>query len=61
MYNSNVSLVYSLNPVHVGAFVSTHGGSIDEVDRSILEAKKALQEVTHDLTERTQRWRQVQR
>jgi hypothetical protein len=29
------------------------------VDRSILEAKKALQEVTHDLTERTQRWRQV--
>ena len=23
------------------------------------EAKKALQEVTHDLTERTQRWRQV--
>ena len=39
--------------------MSTHGGSIDDVDRSILEAKTALLEVTQDLTERTQRWRQV--
>ena len=43
----------------VGAFVSTHGRSIDDVDKSILEAKTALSEVTKDLTERSQRWRQV--
>ena len=44
----------------VGAFVSTHGRSIDDVDRSILEAKTALMEVTKDLTERSQRWRQIE-
>ncbi len=44
----------------VGAFVSTHGRSIDEVDRSILDAKAALTEVTRDLTERSQRWRQIE-
>ena len=44
----------------VGAFVSTHGRSIDDVDRSILEAKTALLEVTQDLTERSQRWRQIE-
>lgn len=44
----------------VGAFVSTHGCSIDEVDKSILEAKMALLEVTQDLAERTQRWRQIE-
>ena len=30
----------------MGAFVSTHGRSIDDVDRSILEARTALIEVT---------------
>ena len=30
----------------VGAFVSTHGRSIDDVDKSILEAKTALLELT---------------
>merc|ERR1719232_2376825 len=44
----------------VGAFVSTHGRSIDDVDRSILEAKTALMEVTKDLQERTARWRQIE-
>ena len=44
----------------VGAFVSTHGRSIDDVDRSILEAKTALIEVTKDLSERSQRWRQIE-
>merc|ERR1719516_635252 len=44
----------------VGAFVSTHGRSIDEVDRSILEAKTALLELTQDLGERSTRWRQIE-
>ncbi len=44
----------------VGAFVSTHGRSIDDVDRSILDAKTALMELTRDLTERSQRWRQIE-
>ena len=44
----------------VGAFVSTHGHGIDDVDRSILEAKSALLELTKDLTERSQRWRQIE-
>eukprot|EP00095_Tigriopus_kingsejongensis_P009012 snap_masked-scaffold1840_size26652-processed-gene-0.3 protein:Tk09012 transcript:snap_masked-scaffold1840_size26652-processed-gene-0.3-mRNA-1 annotation:"stromal interaction molecule homolog isoform x3" len=44
----------------VGAFVSTHGRSIDDVDRSILDAKTALMDVTKDLTERSQRWRQIE-
>lgn len=34
--------------------------SIDDVDRSILDAKTALVEVTKDLTERSQRWRQIE-
>jgi len=44
----------------VGAFVSTHGRSIDDVDKSILEARTALVELTKDLTERSQRWRQIE-
>ncbi len=44
----------------VGAFVSTHGRSIDDVDKNILDAKMALMEVTKDLQERTTRWRQVE-
>jgi stromal interaction molecule 1 len=44
----------------VGAFVSTHGRSIDDVDRSIMDAKTALLEVTKDLQERTARWRQIE-
>jgi len=44
----------------VGAFVSTHGRSIDDVDKSILDAKTALVELTQDLTERSTRWRQIE-
>merc|ERR1719281_1463116 len=44
----------------VGAFVSTHGRSIDDVDKSILEAKTSLLELTKDLQERTARWRQIE-
>ncbi|OWR53230.1 stromal interaction molecule 1 precursor, partial [Danaus plexippus plexippus] len=33
----------------VGAFVSTHGKSIDDVDRAIVEARTALNEVTQEL------------
>jgi len=44
----------------VGAFVSTHGRSIDDVDKAILEAKTALMELTQDLGERSQRWRQIE-
>lgn len=43
-----------------GAFVSTHGKSIDDVDRSIVDAKNALTEVTNDLQERTHRWKQIE-
>lgn len=41
----------------VGAFVSTHGKSIDDVDRSIVEARNALSEVTNELQERLHRWK----
>ncbi|CAH1278347.1 unnamed protein product [Diabrotica balteata] len=44
----------------VGAFVSTHGKSIDEVDRSIVEARTALNEVTQELQERVHRWKQIE-
>lgn len=44
----------------VGAFVSTHGKSIDDVDRSIVEARNALSEVTNELQERLQRWKQIE-
>ena len=44
----------------VGAFVSTHGRSVDDVDKNILNAKLALMEVTKDLQERNTRWRQVE-
>lgn len=44
----------------IGAFVSTHGKSIDEVDRSIVEARTSLNEVTHELQERVQRWKQIE-
>ncbi|XP_018579968.1 stromal interaction molecule homolog isoform X2 [Anoplophora glabripennis] len=44
----------------VGAFVSTHGKSIDEVDRSIVEARTALTEVTQELQERAYRWKQIE-
>ena len=37
----------------VGAFVSTHGRSIDDVDKTILEAKTFLLEFTQDLSERS--------
>nr|QZZ63291.1 stromal interaction molecule-like protein [Leptinotarsa decemlineata] len=44
----------------VGAFVSTHGKSIDEVDRSIVEARTSLNEVTQELQERVHRWKQIE-
>lgn len=44
----------------VGAFVSTHGRSIEDVDKSILDAKTALLDVTQDLSERSRRWRQIE-
>jgi len=44
----------------VGAFVSTHGRSIEDVDKSIMEAKSAMTELTQDLAERSQRWRQIE-
>ncbi|XP_017872806.1 PREDICTED: stromal interaction molecule homolog, partial [Drosophila arizonae] len=44
----------------VGAFVSTHGKSIDDVDRSIVEARNALGEVTNELQERLHRWKQIE-
>ncbi|XP_011696593.1 PREDICTED: stromal interaction molecule homolog [Wasmannia auropunctata] len=44
----------------VGAFVSTHGKSIDEVDKSIVEARTALNELTNELKERVHRWKQIE-
>lgn len=44
----------------VGAFVSTHGKSIDDVDRSIVDARNALSEVTNELQERLHRWKQIE-
>nr|CAD7202989.1 unnamed protein product [Timema douglasi] len=44
----------------VGAFVSTHGKSIDDVDRSIVEARTLLNEVTQELQERVVRWKQLE-
>ncbi|XP_063233155.1 stromal interaction molecule homolog [Bacillus rossius redtenbacheri] len=44
----------------VGAFVSTHGKSIDDVDRSIMEARTMLNEVTQELQERVYRWKQIE-
>lgn len=44
----------------VGAFVSTHGKSIDDVDRTIVDARNSLSEVTNELQERLHRWKQVE-
>ncbi|XP_011860629.1 PREDICTED: stromal interaction molecule homolog [Vollenhovia emeryi] len=44
----------------VGAFVSTHGKSIDDVDKSIVEARTSLNEVTNELKERVHRWKQIE-
>ncbi|XP_055842865.1 stromal interaction molecule homolog isoform X2 [Episyrphus balteatus] len=44
----------------VGAFVSTHGKSIDDVDRSIVEARNSLSDVTNELQERLHRWKQIE-
>ncbi|XP_075211227.1 stromal interaction molecule homolog [Lycorma delicatula] len=44
----------------VGAFVSTHGKAIDDVDRSIVEARTSLNEVTQELAERVHRWKQIE-
>lgn len=44
----------------VGAFVSTHGKSMDDVDRSIVVARTALNEVTNEMQERMHRWKQIE-
>lgn len=40
--------------------MSTHGKSIDDVDRSIVEARTSLNEVTQELQERVCRWKQIE-
>lgn len=44
----------------LGSFRIAHGGSIDDVDNRILQAKSALSEVTKDLQERLHRWKQIE-
>ncbi|XP_035233663.1 stromal interaction molecule homolog isoform X1 [Stegodyphus dumicola] len=44
----------------MGAFRVAHGSSIDDVDNRILQAKAALSEVTKDLQERINRWKQIE-
>ncbi|XP_054709548.1 stromal interaction molecule homolog [Uloborus diversus] len=44
----------------MGAFRVAHGSSIDDVDNRILQAKSALSEVTKDLQERLNRWKQIE-
>uniref|UniRef100_A0A146KQY1 Stromal interaction molecule n=1 Tax=Lygus hesperus TaxID=30085 RepID=A0A146KQY1_LYGHE len=44
----------------VGAFVSTHGRSIDDVDKSIVDARTLLNEVTQELAERVHRWKKIE-
>lgn len=44
----------------VGAFVSTHGKSFDDVERSIVEARTSLSEITQELQERVHRWKQIE-
>lgn len=44
----------------MGSFRVAHGSSIDDVDNRIIQAKSALCEVTKDLQERINRWRQVE-
>ncbi|XP_077558807.1 stromal interaction molecule isoform X4 [Haemaphysalis longicornis] len=45
----------------MGSFRIAHGSSIDDIDSRILQAKAALSEVTKDLQERLQRWKQIER
>ncbi|KAM9836360.1 stromal interaction molecule 2 [Aulostomus maculatus] len=44
-----------------GTLHVAHSSSLDEVDHKILEAKKALSEVTACLRERLHRWQQIER
>ncbi|PRD22730.1 UNVERIFIED_CONTAM: Stromal interaction molecule 1 [Trichonephila clavipes] len=44
----------------MGAFRIAHGNSIDDVDDRIVKAKSALFEVTNDLQERMNRWKQIE-
>lgn len=44
----------------VASFVSTHDRTIDDVDKSIMEARTSLMEVKQDLQERMTRWRQIE-
>jgi stromal interaction molecule 1 len=43
-----------------GAFISTGRKSINDVDRSILEARTSLNEVIEELHERVHRWKQIE-
>lgn len=45
----------------MGPLRIAHGNSIDEVDKRILNARAALEEVRHDLQERLNRWRAIER
>lgn len=45
----------------MGPLRIAHGNSIDEVDKRILNARAALEEVRHDLQERLNRWRTIER
>ncbi|XP_054706665.1 stromal interaction molecule 1-like [Uloborus diversus] len=44
----------------MGAFRIAHGSSIDDVDDRIVKAKAALYEITTDLQERMNRWKQIE-
>lgn len=44
----------------MGSFRVAHGTSIDDVDNRIIQAKTALKEVTNDLQERLNRWRNIE-
>ena len=44
----------------VGAFMYTHGQSIQDIEKTILDARNALTEVSKDLHERSMRWKQVE-
>ncbi|XP_022236221.1 uncharacterized protein LOC106476734 isoform X1 [Limulus polyphemus] len=44
----------------MGTFRIAHGSVLDDVDDKILQAKAALSEVTQDLQERLNRWKQIE-
>lgn len=44
----------------LGSFRVAHGSIIDDVDSRILQAKSSLGEVTHEIQERSLRWREIE-